>query len=551
MLHYALRSTHAHHSALLRWTPNSHLTRKKACPYDLSSLEARTMASNDGSSYPPRGLGQPLVTVSNVHGSGIRPLVGGIASSPAGNDHPLAITSLPPPPVAPSTHVTQIANTIPAERPAPVPSFTPNPVQITNGPLSPQKKTLGDLADAFMAGPSYRRTELKLPPLLKPLPLPQNQTAMDRLRTLVERRSWDDVLRVSHDMLRTPSSQYAGIYSSLIKGTGTDGDELASTSNIHQDVVEIMTLECHAWLKLRRYADLGKEVEQWSFCVINDSKARHPDWVPWSLQILAAESLQYTESGSGRCIDSLYEIRGLIDHDKRYVLAVDSALSNAFLRKQKWRLSLESLDHMLEIMPLVLKGDLLLAHMAEAWSRQGRILLQVGAISEAEKMFAKTTPPSVTSQKHWIIDKGPSQFAIQQGMAHFARRNYEDAMASFNNASDFLRALPEPIYGYRKEAFVGPDIWVETPQGLLTQAWNNMGLSALYTCRMKEAVRLMESLVREDPTAYLTERLAFNLCTLYELGADTAASARKKRVLQLVATRFYLHDISQEQFRVN
>ena len=84
----------------------------------------------------------------------------------------------------------------------------------------------------------------------------------------------------------------------------------------------------------------------------------------------------------------------------------------------------------------------------------------------------------------------------------------------------------------------------------MTQAWNNMGLCALYTCRMKEAVRVMESLVREDPTLYLTERLAFNLCTLYELGTDTTSSARKKRVLQQVAKRFYLHDIGPEQFRV-
>lgn len=508
------------------------------------------MSSNESSSYPPRGLGQPLVTVSNVHGSGIRPLIGGIATAPVGNDHPLAMTSLPPPPVMTSPPATQIVNTVQAESPAPLVPVAPL-IQISNQPLSPQKKTLGDLADTFMAGPSYRLTELKLPPLLKPPPLPLNQTAMDRLRTLAERRSWDDVLRVSGDMLRTPSSHFAGIYSSLIDGSGTADASLATTSELHHDVVEIMTLECHAWLKLRRYADLGKEVERWSFCVCNDQTAKHPEWVPWSLQILAAESLQYTESDTDRCIDSLYNIRGLVEDDKRYVLSVDAALSNAFLRKRDWRLALESLDHMLDVMPTVLEGELLLAHMAEVWSRQGRILLQVGAISEAEQMFAKTTPPSVTNQQHWIIDKGPAQFAIQQGMAQFARRNYQDAMASFKHASDLLRILPEPIYGYRKEAFVGPEIWVETPQGLLTQAWNNMGLSALYTCRMQEAVRLMESLVREDPTAYLTERLAFNLCTLYELGADTAASARKKRVLQLVATRFYLHDISQDQFRVN
>ena len=417
--------------------------------------------------------------------------------------------------------------------------------------MAPHKKPLDALADAFMAGPSYRLAELHLPPLLKPSPLPPSQSGIDRLRTLVERRAWGDVLQVSGDMLRSASSPHAAIYASLVFHKGDDG-VAAAPSDLQQETVEILTLECHAWLKLRRYVDLGREIERWSFCRINDTTALHPEWVPWSLQILAAESLQYTDSDSGRCIDELYALRALIEeNDKPYVLSIDSALSNAFVRKSEWRMALESLDHMLETMPSVFEGDLLQAHKAEVWSRQGRILLQVGAIDQAEQVFAKAAPSIATNQEHWIIDKAPAQFALQQGMAQFARRNYHDSMASFKQASDLLRTLREPIHGYRKEAYMGPAVWVESPQGLLTQAWNNMGLSALYTCRMKEAVRLMESLVREDPTAYLTERLAFNLCTLYELGADTAASARKKRVLQLVAKRFYLHDIGPEQFRVS
>lgn len=524
------------------------------------------MASQDSNGNPPRGLGQPLVTVSNVHGSGIRPLTGGIATLPAGNDHPLAmLSSAPPPQQFPTPPVPQpmlsppppqmTTNALPAEKNSSAatvtssPSFV-TPVQISNLPVSPQKKTLEALADTFMAGPSYRLAELKLPPLIKPPPLPPSQTGINRLRTLVERRAWGDVLQVCGDMLRSASSPHAPVYASLISYGGEDGAS-AAPSELQQDMAEILTLECHAWLKLRRYVDLGREIKRWSFCYVNDTSSLHPEWVPWSLQILAAESLQYTDADSGRCIDSLYALRDLTDHDKRYVLAIDSALSNAFVRKCDWRLALESLDHMLGCMPSVFDGDLLHAYMAEVWSRQGRILLQVGAISEAEQLFAKTTPPSVTNQQHWIIDKCQAQFVLQQGMAHFARRNYDDAMASFKEASDMLRKLPEPIHTYRKEAFMGPDVWVESPQGLLSQAWNNMGLSALYTCRMKDAVRLMEALVREDPTSYLTERLAFNLCTLYELEADTAASARKKRVLQLVAKRFYLHDIGPEQFRVS
>ena len=78
-----------------------------------------------------------------------------------------------------------------------------------------------------------------------------------------------------------------------------------------------------------------------------------------------------------------------------------------------------------------------------------------------------------------------------------------------------------------------------------------MALCALYTCRLQEALQLLESLVREDVTAHLTDRVALNLCTLYELASDSAASARKKRVLQLIARRFFLHDIGAESFRVS
>ena len=67
---------------------------------------------------------------------------------------------------------------------------------------------------------------------------------------------------------------------------------------------------------------------------------------------------------------------------------------------------------------------------------------------------------------------------------------------------------------------------------------------------MADSVMILESLVREDPTAFLTERVAFNLCTLYELGSDSAGSARRKRVLQLIAKRFFLHDIGPESFRL-
>ena len=79
---------------------------------------------------------------------------------------------------------------------------------------------------------------------------------------------------------------------------------------------------------------------------------------------------------------------------------------------------------------------------------------------------------------------------------------------------------------------------------------NNLALCALYTCRMREAVDLIESLIREDPTKYLTSTLAFNLCTLYELGSENSISDKKKRILQSIAKRFTLHDVGKENFRL-
>jgi hypothetical protein len=60
----------------------------------------------------------------------------------------------------------------------------------------------------------------------------------------------------------------------------------------------------------------------------------------------------------------------------------------------------------------------------------------------------------------------------------------------------------------------------------------------------------MEGLVREDPTMYLTEGVAFNLCTLYELGSDGDECTRRKKILQRVAKRFFLHDVGVESFRL-
>jgi hypothetical protein len=103
---------------------------------------------------------------------------------------------------------------------------------------------------------------------------------------LVERRAWGDVLKVATAMFNSPTDPHADVYASLVTlPLNTPQADVASVPlEIRLETVEIMALQCHAWLKLRRYGDLATEVERWNFVTLNDATAESPDWLPWSLR---------------------------------------------------------------------------------------------------------------------------------------------------------------------------------------------------------------------------------------------------------------------------
>lgn len=183
-------------------------------------------------------------------------------------------------------------------------------------------------------------------------------------------------------------------------------------------------------------------------------------------------------------------------------------------------------------------------------------MLQIGALAEAATLFeeCKTKWNDISSNlssSHWIFDYMPIQIRVNDGLLAFSQAQYDTAMTHFRKAIEMLQAQ-ENIEVYYREDWMGPTVLrADAYSSLLSNCWNNMALCALYTCRMQDAVKMMENLIRQNPSFYLTERLAFNLSTLYELGSDAAASTRKKRILQLIAKRFFLHDIGPESFRVN
>jgi tetratricopeptide (TPR) repeat protein len=286
--------------------------------------------------------------------------------------------------------------------------------------------------------------------------------------------------------------------------------------------------------------------------------------------------LLYTTEDSNRGADALHDIVAQIreSDDIRWKLCAYRALSNAFSRKREWRMAILALDRMLpdleaatvkEVahMPIHAQKLLEMAYRAEVLSAQGRYLLHAGAVAEASYIFQ-------VAQKDWnriqldagaaaasdllgnvVVEHIPAQLFANEGLLSFAYANYDQAMECFNNAIDHLRKYSVSPK-YVSADWVGPSVVGVAPHWtLLNECVNNLAICALYTGRLTEAVNLLESMIREDPTAFFTERVAFNLCTMYELGCDSTASATKKRVLQLIAKRWFLHDVGPESFRIS
>lgn len=201
----------------------------------------------------------------------------GNSSSPP---RPMSIPTAPPPPplrtpVAPRPVATPPPNNLPM----------PN-ARVTSASGSPTK-SLDALADAFLSAESYRTAKRGLAPVLRPSPLPPGE-GIERLRMLVERRAWGDVLKLSTSILNSKEDPHADVYASLlILPTNASKTDVTTISlEIRHETVEIMTLQCHAWLKLRRYGDLASEIERWNFLKQNDASAESPKWLSWGIRTL-------------------------------------------------------------------------------------------------------------------------------------------------------------------------------------------------------------------------------------------------------------------------
>ena len=477
-----------------------------------------------------------------------------------GSDHPLAAvpsiaTTVPPaqPPLPPqsssfgshyASQQTPISLTLPPAPPPIGPSAVAVPKQLVSMPsLSQQHLNADELADLFLTGETSNTTTLGdnnsggVQPLLRPLPLPETQSDLERMRVLVERRAWGDVLSITASLLKGPSSHYAAIYTMFLNKGGTKSKIPPSLLQSQQlnEFMEILILQGHAWIQMRRYKELGAEVQEWSYCHYNNRTDNREEseankaaasWIPWNIHIFAATALQFTMSDKSATTSALWQIRHDLEKDMSanvmHVIHVDQTLSNLFCAQGEWRMALESLERLMELVPQgaarwfeghggqsnstdpqVLK-ILTDACQCELLSRQGRILLQIGAVDGARILFERATMrwqdiPSNDvfldilkkyGETKRILEQAEPQLQANLGLLQFAHQDYNAALEHFRKSLQIMETMDQQAStnsGETKSKYITTD-WVGggliapvSRHSLYSEVTSNLAVTALYT----------------------------------------------------------------------
>jgi len=397
-----------------------------------------------------------------------------------------------------------------------------------------------------------------------------------RLKAMIKLRRFDDLQREIHRLSLTTTASF--LYSSSPSHTSSHDTTLQdkyALSLLHSGQNSLIELVLDATAALQYTTSPQLTVTPNNKDRINNTNNPNTPGPPQTV--------------TSSCIDSLQALRSTsILPTSRLRIKCSAMISNLFVRERDFRSALAALEDILHELDSFGDGigddDIVGATTGttrseavrwtrvmgrvEVHSRQGRILLQVGALPAAATIFERAHDEFDAALEECggeyaggvvaYVRRGRTQILLNEGLLFFGHMDYAASEGKFCGAVRLQRATPSvpvPVRdggGYEAVPTTTRNpILLDVEEELVAPALNNMALCALYTCRMGMAVDLFEGLIREDPTRYLTECMVFNLCTLYELGSDHAVSERKKRILQLVAKRFSLHDVGSDCFRLN
>ncbi|KAG8512375.1 Trafficking protein particle complex subunit 12 [Galemys pyrenaicus] len=245
---------------------------------------------------------------------------------------------------------------------------------------------------------------------------------------------------------------------------------------------------------------------------------RRGSMVPFSMRILHAELPQYLGDPQ-ESLDRLHRVKAICSEilaNLERGLAEDGSTSsitpeNRQASVQLWRSRMGRVLCSMANCLLLMKDYALAVDVYRAviqyhpeqepqlLSGIGRIFLQIGDIRTAEKYFQDVE--KVTRK----LDgpQGKIMVLMNRAFLHLGQNNFADAHRFF---SEILKIEPTNAV-----------------------ASNNAAVCLLYRGRLKDSLRQLEAMVRQDPRRGLHESVLFNLTTMYEL--ESSRSAQKKQAL--------------------
>eukprot|EP00984_Skeletonema_dohrnii_P032624 scaffold27046_cov75-Skeletonema_dohrnii-CCMP3373.AAC.2 len=347
----------------------------------------------------------------------------------------------------------QVSSTMYSQQPQQPPP--PPPIQRNKQPLQSSQPTPDEDLDNFLStgitdsasGMSYTRP--------KPLP-PNTGGVLSKSKLLASRRAWGDVIRVTNDALIVRNMDGGGgsdvgkhhsFYSEIVACAATNNsssggsvggglnsptkvsssasvsstqasspNEIDELQKLRRETCELIVLRFIAHLKLRRYVDLGKEVNMLGLLpflpdrrgvdgpadqddvVVNnndlldgplswkegsihstETKDKLPPWIPYGLRILAAQQLQYND-GSSKALDVLLDMRDRTVRTEYWNTGgmevwkstLDNAIVNACIRMKEWRLALHYVEELIGGLEDGVKREVLW------WCRQDSVVGSIG-----------------------------------------------------------------------------------------------------------------------------------------------------------------------------
>ncbi|TYZ67393.1 hypothetical protein PybrP1_010937 [[Pythium] brassicae (nom. inval.)] len=223
------------------------------------------------------------------------------------------------------------------------------------------------------------------------------------------------------------------------------------------------------------------------------------------------------------------------DTAARWLRIVQFTLVNHLLHQQKFALTLRVCS--------TIEVDSLPVHeRVVGVSRLGRIHLQMGDLSSAEKFFSLARSLAESSASGAHLD---ARLLLNDGLLLFAQNKLQEALSAFDSVLEISRAS---VSAAARDSDSDDTPFLE--EDLVCAAVNNYAICALYCCDVKGAVVALERMIRSDPARFLNAVVVFNLSSLYDLLYDNSTSTSRKEMMRRIADMYDLEHIDAAAFRI-